>query len=269
MNYENEILKIKKKRSRVMGLLIAIEILILIFTSPVYIVIADNVIVNYQGMPFIVTLILMFICFVAGAFAYTAVSMPVYYAMDREADPEKQLVMNMQLNKNAKRTEDILYASDYLYLGIYPKAIEYSEMMIANKNVRVHLSGIFNKARSQFFMENYEGFFESVAAYKESFANANKMNEKHKDAYLKIDAVLDFMCAIANNDAEKMTSMKDNVSVWSASKPAEGFVNYIKGLAANKLGDREEAIYRFKLVKESCPKIVFAKYATEQLLDMD
>ena len=268
MNYENEILKIKKKRSRVMGLLIAVEILILIFTSPVNIMIADKVIVDYQGMPFIVTLILMFICFVVGAFAYTAVSMPVYYAMDREADPEKQLVMNMQLNKNAKRNEDI-YASDYLYLGIYPKAIEYSEMMIANKNVRVHLSGIFNKARSQFFMENYEGFFESVAAYKESLANADKMNEKYKEAYLKIDTMLDFMCAIANNDTDKMTSMKDNVSVWSASKPAEGFVNYIKGLAANKLGDREEAIYRFKLVKESCPKIVFAKYAMEQLLDMN
>ena len=110
MNYENEILKIKKKRSRVMGLLIAIEILILIFTSPVCIVIADNVIVDYQGMPFIVTLILMFICFVVGAFAYTAVSMPVYYAMDREADPEKP----------EKPAEPMVQTADAAYIWSYP-----------------------------------------------------------------------------------------------------------------------------------------------------
>lgn len=268
MNYEKEVLKIKKKRSRVIALLIVAEIIIILFTSPVNIMIGDKVIVDYEGIPFIVTLILMFICFVVGAFAYAAVSLPINYALNNEADPEKQLSMNIMLNKNTKRYE-YMYAMDYLYLGIYPKAIEYSEIMINSKNVKMKLSGIFNKARSQFFMNDYEGFFESVALFKEKFAGANKMKDAQKEAYLKVDAVLDFMCAIANDDAEKMMAIKDSVSVWNASKPTEGFVNYIKGLAANKLGDREEAIYRFKAVRETCPKIVFAKYAAEQLLDMN
>ena len=66
------------------------------------------------------------------------------------------------------------------------------------------------------------------------------------------------MCAICGKDAEKINELRNNVEVWNNIKATEGFVNYIKGIAAYDVGDKEEAIYRFKFVKENCSKTVLA-----------
>ena len=64
------------------------------------------------------------------------------------------------------------------------------------------------------------------------------------------------MCAISDNDIEKINDLRNNVEIWNTSKATEGFVNYIRGVAAYKVDDKEEAIYRFKLAKENCSKTV-------------
>ena len=73
------------------------------------------------------------------------------------------------------------------------------------------------------------------------------------------------MCAISDNDVEKTNELRNNVEIWNTSKATEGFVNYIRGVAAYKVDDKEEAIYRFKLVKENCSKTVLSGLSEEYL----
>ena len=73
------------------------------------------------------------------------------------------------------------------------------------------------------------------------------------------------MLAIVDNDAKKINEYKSSVQVWNNSKATEGFVNYIRGISAYKTDDKEEAIYRFKLVNDNCSKTVLAALSEEHL----
>ena len=74
------------------------------------------------------------------------------------------------------------------------------------------------------------------------------------------------MRAIAEENVEKINELRGKVEVWNTnSKATEGFLNYIKGVSAYKVEDKEEAIYRFKTVKEHCSKTVFAELSDNYL----
>ena len=83
--------------------------------------------------------------------------------------------------------------------------------------------------------------------------------------YQKISRVIDLMLAVSKDDLDTINKIRSNIEVWNASKATEGFVSYIKGIAAYKANDKEEAIYRLKAVEEHCSKTILARLAAEHL----
>ena len=129
----------------------------------------------------------------------------------------------------------------------------------------VLLAGLFNRARCQFLLGAYEGLYQTAEQFETAFTTDDKLGKRAKDAYGKIYKILQLTCAIAQEDIEKITQLKEEIQPWNPSKATEGFVNYIKGISADKTEDKEEAIYRFKWVQENCTKTIFAKLAEENL----
>ena len=78
------------------------------------------------------------------------------------------------------------------------------------------------------------------------------------------------MVALSDEDTEKISAYR-NIEAWNNSKANEGFLNYLKGLAAYIMEEKEEAIYRFMWVKENekvfVIKIGNRRYAHKLLLD--
>ena len=261
--YSDLIVKIQKKRKFIIGLSIVAVLLVLLFTTPTQLKIMGETIVDYKGLHPVLIVLLVLICFFVELIAYAVVSLPLNTSMDQECDPEKQLILNMNLNK--QKNVDHIYAVDYLYLGNYQEALKYAGKMIQSSNEQMILAGSFNQARCEFFLGNFDSFHQTVAQYESKLSGCQKLKPKTKIAYQKINNILSLMLAIADNNAEKINEFRSNVEIWNTSKATEGFVNYIRGVAACKVGDKEEAIYRFKLVKENCSKTVLSGLSEEYL----
>lgn len=254
--YNDLISKIKRKRRRVVALTIVAVLLVLLLTTPTQLEIMGETIIYYAGLHPVLIVILVLLCFVVELIAYNAVSLPLYTSMDQECEPEKQLVLCKNLDK--RKNIDNVYAVDYFYLGDYTEAVKYAEKMTKSSNKQMVLVGLFNQARCEFFLDKYDSFHSTVDEYKSKLSSCQKLNSKTKIAGEKISNILDLMCAISDKDAEKINELRDNVEVWNTAKATEGFVSYIKGIAAYNVDDKEEAVYRFKLVKENCSKTVLA-----------
>ncbi len=69
---------------------------------------------------------------------------------------------------------------------------------------------------------------------------------------------------LADEDKEKIGVSRD-IKVWNNSKATQGYIHYLKGVAAYIMADNEEAIYRFMSVKENCGKTVFSQMAEQYL----
>ncbi len=76
--------------------------------------------------------------------------------------------------------------------------------------------------------------------------------------------VLELLVAVSDQDEQKIIDLKD-IMPWNNAKPTEGFVSYVKGLAAMTINDKEEAIYRFKSTSEICKKTVLFELSNENL----
>lgn len=261
--YSYLIAKIQKKRKWIIGLTIAAVLLVLLFTTPTQLEIMGETIIDYKGLNPILIVVLVILCFFVELIAYAVVSLPLNTSMDQECDPEKQLILNMNLNK--QKNIDHIYAVDYLYLGNYQEALKYAEKMIQSSNEHMILAGFFNQARCEFFLGKYDSFRQTVAQYESKLSSCQNLKPKTKIAHQKINNILNLMCAISDNDVEKTNELRNNVEIWNTSKATEGFVNYIRGVAAYKADDKEEAIYRFKLVKENCSKTVLSGLSEEYL----
>ena len=169
------------------------------------------------------------------------------------------------MNLNKQKNIDHIYAVDYLYLGNYQEALKHAEKMIQSSNEQMVLAGLFIQARCEFFLGNYDSFRQTVAQYESKLSSCQKLKPKTKIAYQKTNNILNLMCAISDNDVEKTNELRNNVEIWNTSKATEGFVKYIRGVAAYKVDDKEETIYRFKLVKENCSKTVLSGLSEEYL----
>ena len=261
--YNEIITKIQRKRKRVIALTFIAVLLVLLFTTPTQVEIMGETIIDYKGLHPVYIVLLVLLCFSMELIAYAIVSLPLNTSMDQECDPEKHLVLNMHLNK--RKNMDHIYSLDYLYLGKYEESSTYSEKMIQSSNEQIVLAGLFNQARCEFFSENYESFKQTAGQYALRLSNCQKIKPQVKLVYQKINHILNVMSAIAENDMEKIHALGSAIEVWNTSKATEGFVNYIRGMAAHKADDKEEAIYRFKLVKENCSKTVLAGLSEEYL----
>lgn len=255
--YDKLIAKIRRKRKWVIALTLVAVFSILLFATPMRMEVMGEVVFDRKGLhpAWIVALILL--CFFIEVIAYAIVSLPLQTSMDEECDPEKHLILNKNLSK--EKNIDHIYATDYLYLGNYLEAVSYSEKLIASPNEQRVLVGYFNLARCQFFLENNQLFRQIASEYETKLLSSKKLNAKTKAAYQKINDALKLMRAISEKDKEKIIEYRASVQAWNHSKGTEGFLNFIKGLAAYELNEKEEAIYRFKLVEEHCSKTIFAE----------
>lgn len=254
---------IKRKRKCVIAFTIVILVMILIFTSPINIQVLDKTIVDYKGLNPIITVILVIFVLLIECVVYATVSSPLATSMEIESDPQKHLILNAALNKQ-KNIDDI-YAIDYLYMGDFKSALVFSDKMINSNKESLRNIGIFNKARCEFFLGDYNSFKLTVQQFENALA-AKKTNQKIKDMYDKIQNSLNLLLAITANDYERIDICRKYVEPWNNSNATQGYINYLKGIAAYYLGDKEECIYRLMAVKDNCPKTVFGKMADQYLL---
>lgn len=261
--YVEEIKKLKCKRRIILCLHIVALIAIIAFSSPIEFEFMGNVI-EHQGIGIVLTIVLMIACSFIVMMAYAIALAPLNNSMLQECEPEKNLAINKALNKSKNR--NAMLSMDYFYLGHYEESIVYANKNVESHNGALALTGLFNKARGLFFLEGYEAFYKVADEYEVALLKAKKLKPKMKDAYEKINRMLYFMRAIAQNDTEKMNELLKTVKPWNTSKPTEYYVNYIKGLAAYKLNDTEEAIFRFKTVKEGIPSSALSDLADNYLL---
>ena len=263
MKYGELITKIRKKRSWVIVLTIAAVLLLLILGSPIYIKAFGRVIVDYPGFPIALTVLLILLCLFVEIMVLAVVSAPIQASLDQECDPEKHFILNTYLNK--PKYLNSVYSTDYLYLGAYAESKKYAELLIQSTNVQMVLKGLFNYARCEFFLENYDLFREAARQYESVLSSNAKMKPKVREMYEKMQNVLAFISLLIDGDLEKLKECKENITPWRNSKAVEGFVHYLKGVAAYKLDDKMEAIYRFKAVEDICSKTVFARLSAEYL----
>ena len=263
--YSGLIADIKRKRNLVIILTIIGAIVLVTLTSPIQLEVVGEVLIDYRGVHPAITVGLVLLCMFIEIIAYAAVSAPLTSAMDTECDPEKQLILNTALSKPG--SVDHVFTVDYLYLGDYPKALPYAEKMIASGKTPSLLAGLFHKARCEFGMGNYEGLRDTEKRYAATLSST-KIHPKAMPAYLQMHAILLLLCALAENDTEKIRVLGEQIMPWNCAKPTQGYVNYLKGLAAFRTGNKEEAIYRLTAVKDICPKTVFAMLAEEHLLSL-
>ncbi len=156
-------------------------------------------------------------------------------------------------------------ALDYLYLGNYTQALYFADRQIGSHKDTVALSALSIKARCEFLSGAYERFRETAALYHVKLTAAAKLSQKQKEAYASIGEMIDLLRAFADNDREKTALLREKITAWNQNKPTVGFINYLKGVAAYRLDDYEEATDRFKAVKETCAKTVFSTLADEHL----
>ncbi len=265
--YEPLIKKIKRKRRWVLALTIVAAVLVLLFTSSHETEVMGETVISYEGLHPAVTVVLLLVCWFVGMVAYAAVLLPLQTSMDQECDPEKQLILNMHLNK--QKNIDHIYAGDYLYLGNYAQAMQHACNMMRSPNEEMVLAGLFIQARCDFLTENYEALKLTSANYERALLTSQRLKPKVKAVYHKINNILYLMRAVADGDLESVNRLRVTVESWNNSKATEGFVNYVKGVAAFCVSDREEAIYRFKTVKEACAKTVLARLSAWYLSRMN
>lgn len=258
--YDFLIKKISKKRKLIIVLDIIMSIVLLVVTTPGHLEIFERTIIDTKGIHPIFTILLILLVSVIVIIAYAIVSIPISASMDVECDPQKYLALNTALTKGKELIP--AYATGYLYTGNFPLAMEYAGQMIASGKQNWILSGIFNKARCEFLLGNYEAMKVTVQQYESVLSNI----KKSAPAYQKLHDVLVLMYAIADNDQDKINEYRKFVQAWSNSKAADGYINYLKGISAYRVGDKDESIYRFMLVKDHCGKTVFSQLSDEYLL---
>ena len=124
--------------------------------------------------------------------------------------------------------------------------------------------GLFNKARCEFFLNDYDALKQTVVQYQNAM-NCSRANAKTKATFEKFNEVLQLLVALADGENEKIAQAAATAQAWNKSKATECFVNYLKGVAACRLDNKNEALYRLMWVKDHGSKTVFATLADTYL----
>lgn len=263
--YDALIKKIQHKRKVVIVLTIIAVLITITACSPIYIGFLNKTIIDYKGINPIFTVLLVLLIFFFEIIAYALVSTPLTTSMDLECNPQKHLTLNVVLNK--QKNIDHIYATDFIYMGNFEAALNYANKMIASNKPAMMIIGLFNKARCEFFLGDFDSLKATVKQYESALNNMKKLNQKAKDAYNKILKTMNLLVAISEENKEAISNFS-GIEVWNNSKATQGYINYLKGIAAYMAEDKKEAIYRFMSVKENCEKTVFAEKSQQYLLKM-
>jgi TRAP-type C4-dicarboxylate transport system permease small subunit len=266
--YTDLIKKIKKRRKIAIVITVIAIIAIFIFGAPstsTYTVNGVTETVTSEGMPAVLLILLMIICFIILFFAVAIITSPLTSSMDQECDPEKQLILYLNVYKHAPPNYILL--QDNLYLGNYSEAIKCAEKMISERkrNKNYSMVGMFQKARCAFFLGDGEMLKETVAKYDQEFSSLPRQKEKQRLINEKCQTVLHILCALSEHDLEKIAALRDQLAPWNSNKSVEAFVQYLKGLIAFELEETKEAEFRFHLVAEQYPKLMLARLSNEYL----
>lgn len=263
--YDALIKKIQRKRKIVIVLTIIAVLITIIACSPIYIGFLDKTVIDYKGINPVITVLLVLVIFFCELIAYAFVSTPLTTSMDIECDPEKHLTLNTVLNK--QKNKNHIYAVDFIYMGNFEAALNYANKMVSGNKPAMQIIGLFNKARCEFFLGDFDYLKLTVKQYENALYNMKKIDQKTKAVYDKIQKTMNLLIAIADKDKEKICVFRD-IEVWNNSKATQGYIHYLKGVAAYITEDKEEAIYRFMSVKENCEKTVLSKMAEQYLLNL-
>ena len=260
--YDALIKKIKRKRTFIVVLTVIVVLITVTACSPIYIEFLNETIIDYKGINPIITVFLVLLILFFGLIAYAFVSIPLVNSMDIECNPEKHLALNVALNK--QKNIDHIYAIDFIYMGNFEEALHYANKTIASNKPATMIMGLFNKARCEFFLGDFDSLKATVEQYESALNNEKKLNQKAKDEYNKILKTMNLLVAISEEDKEGISDL-GSVEAWNNSKATQGYINYLKGIAAYMTEDKEEAIYRFMSVKENCEKTVFSEKSQQFL----
>lgn len=254
---------IRRKRRNIIALTVIAILIIVLFISPLQWYVFGSTIIQYNGLYPYITVTLVLMSLFVELIAYSLVSIPLTSSLDEECDPEKHMTLNNALMK--EKQVYYIYTADHFFLGEYDIAREYAEKMIADKRQIRKLMGWFEKARCEFMCGNIDALKEAAAGYALALEPLNKAKEKTVAPYKKMKTVIDLMCAIVDNDIAQIEYYRRSVESWAKTKIADGYVNYVRGVAACVVSDKGEAIYRLMSVKEKCSKTVLSAKADEHL----
>ncbi len=264
--YDALIKKIKNRRTVIIILTIVAVLITLVFCTPSTIEVMDKTVYYHEGINPIATMLIVIGIIILAIIAYAIVLAPMVNALDVECDPQKHLVLNSTLNN--QKNKDGIYAVDFIYMGNFEAALNFCNKMIANKKNEIKIGGLFNKARCEFFLGDIEALKATAKQYQEILVSVAKPSDKKTQTYVKLQRVINLLIAISLQDKEKIAEFQ-NVELWNNYNSTKGFVNYLKGISAVILGNKNEAIYRLMLVKENCSKTVLAKLAEQRLVDFE
>lgn len=264
--YDSLVKKIKTKEKAVLVFTFIVLFGVFILCFPIHISFMDKSIIDHDGIGIGLALAIALFIIICETVALGIVALPLNTSLTAECDPEKYIVLNSKLNK--QKNLDNVYSVGYIYLGDFESALEYANKMVRSDKPYTNLTGLFDKARCEFFLHKYDSLKNTVSQHQRYLADIKNKNLKTKAAYDKIQQTMNLLVAISCNDKEKITEYC-NIDAWNDNKTTHGYINYLKGLAAYNTDDKKEAIYRFMLVKDNCGKTVFAQYAEDILSELN
>lgn len=261
-NYNKIISRIKHIRAAIVTLATVLLILLLVLSIPLYIENDEGIMLSYPGIPIAVSSSVAVIVLAGAIVLYSLSSIRLKTSLSIECDPQKYLEMHLAID-NAKKI-DTNCMDGYFYLGDFEKALECSSRVVdSNKEITL-LTGLFNKARAEYFLNDIDSFNNTLKRYKAVLHNTANIVDKSSFIYSRMEDALEMMRALSENDQAYISQNYKSLKDWNNSKADEGFVNYIKGCAACAAGDTDEAIYRLMSVKDKCEKTVLYAFAQEQ-----
>lgn len=264
--YDKLIEKIARKERILVNATRVASFAVLLSMLPFHITMPNgDKVVNYDGLHPVIALLLLAFCYFIELVLYIKLISPeLRDPLTVECDPEKYLELNVALSR--PRYLPSICSEAYTYLGNFSEAIKHAKNMITDKNYRYSLEGSYYKSVCEFFLGDYESLKKTAKEYSDKLSSNEKIKPRAALAYQNENHVLKLLCAIADDDVDKINELRGGLMFNNKSKATEAFTQYINGLAAARLSDKETAAKSFKWVKENAPKTVFASLAEEQIV---
>lgn len=255
--------KIRKKRIWTIAVTMIVALSVLFFPSHFVVKVSGVIVYEYDAWPLLARVPLLLLILVAEFIVSAVIALPLNTSLYRECDPQKYLALNIALG--VRRQMVAVCATGYFYAGDFTQATMYAERMIAKGKIKYVLTGLFNKARCAFMLGDYNTLKSATERFETMLFTAKQPSEKKMAIYQKLLACFHLMCAIADADTEQIETYRKTVQVWNQSKVSEGYLHYVRGVAAYHVGDQDESRYRFMAVKDQCSKTALAQYADTYL----
>lgn len=259
-NYNDLIKKINRRRLIAAVIYFVSIVISMNICIPSFISVGDRIIFENKGANPIITILVFLLLSFVFLIAVGVILSPVLRAMNEESDPQKYIALAAPFYKNHM---DQVYSVAYFYMGNFLGSRFYSEKLSQSKKAKIKLNALFTKASCEFFLNDIETFKNTAMQFKYTLAQ-EKLKQKDREHFQSREMFLDLMAAFSENNIEQI-KLCQNLPTDLKSKASQGFANYLGGIAAYILGDREKAIYYFVAVKTECPKTFFPPLCDQYL----